>query len=52
VGWQAPASALTPQHYDELEFPALGEVQIPDYERYELPNGLVVYLDGRPRTAA
>jgi zinc protease len=44
VGWQAPANALTPQHYDELEFPALREVQIPDYERYELPNGLVVYL--------
>lgn len=43
-GWQAPASALTPSHYDELEFPALREVQIPDYERYELPNGLVVYL--------
>jgi zinc protease len=44
VGWQAPASALTPRHYDELEFPALGEVEIPDYERYELANGLVVYL--------
>jgi zinc protease len=44
LGWQSPASALTPRHYDELEFPPLREVQIPDYERYELPNGLVVYL--------
>jgi len=44
LGWQSPASALTPQHYDQLEFPPLPEVQIPDYERYELPNGLVVYL--------
>jgi zinc protease len=44
LGWQSPASALTPRHYDQLEFPPLQEVQIPDYERYELPNGLVVYL--------
>jgi zinc protease len=44
LGWQSPASALTPRHYDALEFPPLSEVQIPDYERYELPNGLVVYL--------
>lgn len=41
---QAPASALTPRHYDELEFPALQDIELPDYERYELPNGLVVYL--------
>lgn len=44
LGWQSPANALTPQHYDELEFPPLRAVEIPDYERYELPNGLVVYL--------
>ncbi len=44
LGWQAPASALTPRHYDELQFPTLREVQIPEFERYELPNGLVVYL--------
>ena len=44
LGWQSPASALTPQHYDELEFPSLQEVQIPEYERYTLANGLVVYL--------
>ena len=44
LSWQAPASAVTARHYTELEFPPLGEVQIPDYERYQLPNGLVVYL--------
>jgi zinc protease len=42
--WQAPAAAITARHYTELEFPPLSEIQIPDYERYELPNGLVVYL--------
>ncbi len=42
--WQAPANALTPRHYDELEFLPLRDVEIPVYERYELSNGLVVYL--------
>jgi zinc protease len=44
LAWQAPASAQTPRHYDELEFPPLRDIEIPAYERYELPNGLVVYL--------
>lgn len=44
LGWQSPASAVTARHYTELEFPPLSEIQIPDYERYELANGLVVYL--------
>ncbi|PZV20295.1 MAG: peptidase M16 [Leptolyngbya sp.] len=44
LAWQAPASALTPRFYSELEFPPLRDIEIPDYERYELPNGLVVYL--------
>jgi zinc protease len=44
LAWQAPASALTPRHYDELEFSPLRDIEIPAYERYELPNGLVVYL--------
>ncbi len=39
-----PAIADTPKHYTELEFPNLPEIQIPDYERYELDNGMVVYL--------
>ena len=44
LAWQSPAAAVTPRHYTELEFPPLREIQIPDYERYELDNGLVVYL--------
>ena len=44
LAWQPSASALTPRHYDELEFPTLRDIEIPAYERYELPNGLVVYL--------
>ncbi|MBW4485527.1 MAG: insulinase family protein [Tildeniella torsiva UHER 1998/13D] len=44
LAWQPSASALTPRHYDELEFPSLRDIEIPAYERYALPNGLVVYL--------
>lgn len=40
-----PASvAATAQHYTELEFPPLPELQLPDYERLQLDNGLTVYL--------
>ena len=39
-----PAVADTPKHYTELEFPPLQEIQIPEYDRYELDNGMVVYL--------
>ena len=42
--WPKPAQAIEPQPYEALVFPPLGEVQIPEYERYELDNGLVVYL--------
>ncbi|MDY7015933.1 MAG: pitrilysin family protein [Cyanobacteriota bacterium] len=42
--WRMPAMALTPRHYTELEFPPLPEVEIPQYERYQLDNGMVVYL--------
>ncbi|WP_346292708.1 pitrilysin family protein [Sphaerothrix gracilis] len=42
--WQPAAVANEALHYTELEFPPLGEVQIPPYERYELENGLTVYL--------
>lgn len=37
-------SAAPAQFYEELEFPPLREVTLPDYERYQLDNGLVVYL--------
>ncbi len=39
-----PAVAQTPNHYTELEFPPLREVELPEYERYQLDNGMVVYL--------
>ncbi|MGF1540225.1 MAG: M16 family metallopeptidase [Pleurocapsa sp.] len=39
-----PATAQAPLHYTELEFPPLPEIQLPEYERYELDNGMVVYL--------
>lgn len=42
-GWK-PALAEQALHYTELEFPPLPEVTIPDYQRYQLDNGLVVYL--------
>lgn len=38
------AIALTPKDYDELVFPPLPEITLPDYERYELKNGMVIYL--------
>ncbi|HAC66212.1 MAG TPA: peptidase M16 [Cyanothece sp. UBA12306] len=42
--FRSPAIAQTPRHYTDLEFPPLGEIKIPDYERNELDNGMVVYL--------
>ena len=38
------AVADTPKHYTELEFGPPPEIEIPEYERYELDNGMVVYL--------
>ena len=42
--FRTSAVAATAQHYTELEFPPLKEVQLPKYERYQLDNGMVVYL--------
>lgn len=44
VSWPSPAQAIEAKPYEELEFPPLGEIQIPAYERYELDNGMVVYM--------
>ncbi len=44
LGWSKPAQAIEAKPYEELVFPPLGEIQIPEYERYQLDNGLVVYL--------
>lgn len=37
-------TAQVPRHYDQLEFPPLPDITIPKYERYQLDNGLIVYL--------
>ena len=44
VSWPSPAQAIEPKPYEELNFPPLGDIQIPEFERYELDNGMVVYL--------
>jgi zinc protease len=41
---RAPAQAIPARHYTELEFGPPPEIILPDYSRYELENGLVVYL--------
>jgi zinc protease len=41
---RSPAVATTARHYTELELPPPPEVEIPDYTRFELENGIVVYL--------
>ncbi len=37
-------SSQTPKHYTELTFPPLPEIRIPDYTRFQLSNGMTVYL--------
>ncbi|HEY9619128.1 MAG TPA: pitrilysin family protein [Crinalium sp.] len=45
LGWgRSPALAQTARHYTELTFPPLPEIKLPDYTRYELANGMVVFL--------
>ncbi len=39
-----PASAQTAKHYTDLELPPLPEVELPEYDRYKLDNGMTVYL--------
>lgn len=36
--------AEVPRSYKDLQFPPLPEITLPDYERYQLKNGMVVYL--------
>ncbi len=39
-----PASAETAKHYTDLKLAPAPEVKVPDYSRFELKNGMVVYL--------
>ena len=44
IAQQVTPDKYTPKHYTELEFEPVGEIKLPEYERYELENGMVVYL--------
>ena len=39
-----PGAAVPAKHYTDLTFPPLAEVQVPNYQHYQLDNGLTVYL--------
>ena len=41
---RSQAIADTPKHYTELELEPLPEIELPQYDRYELDNGMIVYL--------
>ena len=44
VQWRVPAVAGTARHYDELTFPPLPEIQLPESGEYRLKNGITVFL--------
>ena len=39
-----PAMAEAARHYTELKFKPIPEIQVPPYTRYQLDNGMIVYL--------
>jgi zinc protease len=39
-----PASAETAKHYTDLKLAPAPEIKVPDYSRFELKNGMTVYL--------
>ncbi len=39
-----PVAAATPKHYTELTFSSPPAIKLPDYTRFKLANGMVVYL--------
>jgi len=41
---RSPALAVTPLHYTDLKFPPAPEIKVPDFTRFELKNGMKVYL--------
>lgn len=38
------ALAQTTRQYQKITYPPLAEIKIPEYERYQLDNGMVIYL--------
>jgi zinc protease len=41
---RTPALAVTPRHYTDLQSPPAPEIKVPELTRFELKNGLKVYL--------
>ncbi|GAB4239341.1 MAG: pitrilysin family protein [Elainellaceae cyanobacterium] len=41
---RSPALAVTPLHYTDLELPSPPAVEVPEYSRYTLDNGMTIYL--------
>jgi len=39
-----PAAAARKKPWEKFKYPELGEIQIPEYERVELANGMIIYL--------
>jgi predicted Zn-dependent peptidase len=46
AAWVAGVAAAwnTEEMIRKLQYPPLGEIQVPEPERYELPNGMILYL--------
>jgi zinc protease len=44
IGGRSPALAVTPRHYTDLQLPPPPAIKIPDYIRFQLANGLTVFL--------
>jgi zinc protease len=45
LGWgNSPAWADTAKHYTDLSFSPVAEVRVPSYSRFQLANGMTVYL--------
>ncbi|MDJ1184765.1 pitrilysin family protein [Roseofilum casamattae] len=44
IQWQTPAVAAQAKPYDQLTFPALPEVEIPEYTQFTMDNGMTVFL--------
>jgi zinc protease len=44
LGLGQPSRAETAKHYTDLKFPPPPEVKVPDYTRFQLKNGMTVYL--------
>lgn len=51
LGWAAvglllsgPAPAQIPKSYKHLKYPPLNKIEVPEPARFELPNGMVLYL--------